>query len=219
MQIVLSLANLFNYSHPDPTSCQSLAIPVLGSWSGGTSVVAGILKILGVHMGNLFFPTSDWRTLCSYESLSLRSLLCHYYSQETLQPIRSLQGLEADLRHWYNCRQQEAKDRPIGGKHPLLCLCIPQLVKAWSVQKCLVVRRPLADIESSIKRRRWPFLKSTHPRQLFRLIDQHLTGHDYLELEYNQLRADPGPLIEAMIDYLGLEVKPSQMDQAIAFVN
>jgi len=136
---------------PVPVVC------VIGSWSSGTSAVAGYLAHAGAYACPPHYSTNDPRTPMSFEPLELRAKCLEVFDELSLKKIGDRAEFERWFGPWLKAQSRRAADagaRHIVLKHPLLALLIEPIIAvcdpAW-----VVVTRPSADIEATRTRRKW----------------------------------------------------------------
>lgn len=193
---------------------------VLGSWAGGTTVVARILHALGVQMGDDFFVCNDPRTGVTFEENSLREILLDYFDEPLLRPHAPV---DARLAEWVVWQRREARSRrrvAIAAKHPILSVLVPRLIKEWSPVRFIRVRRPYAAVMRSLERRRWwpaqavSFMYARVNSQL----DADLAGVEHYCIDYDRLCAEPAREIRAMLQGIGLSASETRIGTAAGCV-
>lgn len=190
-------------------------IVVYGSWSSGSSTIAGILHHLGVNMGAPFIQTRDPRTPNSYESRSLCRFLCQNLDQATLErsPDADSNSIIAGLRAW-----SSGKGEPFGAKHPLLSMIMEECDQAWGEHKRIIIWRPETEILASFKRRNWSFFRDDTPRRIYAEIVKKCLDRSYLMLHYSNVIADSRSAVDQIISYCELQPTNQQISTAVDFV-
>lgn len=196
------------------------AIAVLGPWRGGTSLVTGILRSLGVYVGRQFFDAST--TYCTFEDVQLRSACLKGFDE---RPGAWKHIAKRDLRirflhEWLLgamlcCRGREIS--AIGGKHPILCKLVDELIVAWNIPDAVEfvpvsVVRSEREIHRSWTRPVLPDGSHWWPRHdrefvvgdLIRTRDDSLRTHQHVVVDFERLRSAPEAEIEKMATSLGL---------------
>jgi hypothetical protein len=218
-------------SDSEPVSGRKPPVWVIGLHRSGSSVTAGILHRLGVHMGNRLRGYED-RGTGGFEAHGL-SLIC-----EAAYPFPSVEAkldrkiIKSRLRQWIGARQREAAWRgtTMGGKYPHLCFMIDLLLEIEPESRFIHIDRPAEEsvrslTDRSAKARGW--LRAT-PEQCERVqtalaavkreglarVPQGLV----LNLEYARLLQNPAASVGAMIEFLGLSVREEQRAAAMALV-
>ncbi|TWT89258.1 hypothetical protein [Stieleria varia] len=193
---------------------------VLGPYRGGTSLVTGILEAFEVFVGDDFFNAETG--YCTYEDTRLRltCLACFdereghwYYRKPPPQRVALLQT----WHHWAAARAETLGRRAFGGKHPLLCKLIQEISLACnttSVENIVFVsvNRPVDDVHRSWIRRTPQSPTSWWPRRDRRQViddlvqsrDNSLRGRPHIQIEFNDLIADPASTLEKFADQCGL---------------
>ena len=101
----------------------SLRITVLGTYSSGSTAVAGCLHHLGVGMGRSFFGSF-------FEPTWLSAQLRRWWDEPHLIERVSASERVRMLRHWIEDQEHDSTAAH-GAKHPLLSLCGADLLEAW----------------------------------------------------------------------------------------
>lgn len=133
---------------------------VLGSWSSGTTAVAGYLAKNGLHSCPPHALTKDPRTPDCYESLAFRKLCQSVCSEHDLRVHKDFMRAAPAFQQWIQRSEKEALDIGKKGlvlKYPLCGLIIP-LLASICTPRWIVVTRPFQDIENTRLRRGWPEL-------------------------------------------------------------
>lgn len=193
-------------------------IVVLGPLGGGTSAVASVLHHLGVYMGSRY--DASYRELHQIWEDAEISALCRRAitlpsGQFQMEP--ALFGEK--LRVWADDHRRAAHVaglRP-GVKHPLLCLAVDLLADAWGPFTPVVVDRPFAKIVATLNRLGWLEDEQERAESMRHLIaarDLSLAGSAKVMVDFEELRADPVPVIRRLAGELGLDVTDAQVQGA-----
>ncbi|MGH7263947.1 MAG: hypothetical protein ACREMB_03705 [Candidatus Rokuibacteriota bacterium] len=198
-------------------------VAVIGPFSGGTSCVAGVLHHLGVHMGRRFFAIGEREERRTFEEVSLGEICRDAFSEPDGERRMSSPALVARLEQWGDAQRcQAAAQRTIGGgKHPLLCLMVPEVLAAWRPARILRVVRPLDRVVGSLRRRGWwgDFDLRDCVGRLIAARDAALQGVDHLTVDYDRLVDDPLGVIDDIVGYLELAPAGPYRLAAVEFIN
>lgn len=194
-------------------------VAVVGTFRGGTSCVAGVLHKLGICMGQRFKPPGPANPSGFFEAQQLAQL-CRRCCKE---PKMILQGdvhyRRRALSKWAYHRRLK-KQRLHGGKHPSLCMMIPEVMDAWKNVKFIRVVRPAEESIASLKRLKW-WPDGVAERVIPMMIatrDASLKDKDVHTIEYHELTKSPPREIGRLLSFLGHESHPAQVEDATSFV-
>eukprot|EP00291_Cryptomonas_curvata_P027188 CAMPEP_0172158386 /NCGR_PEP_ID=MMETSP1050-20130122/4342_1 /TAXON_ID=233186 /ORGANISM="Cryptomonas curvata, Strain CCAP979/52" /LENGTH=389 /DNA_ID=CAMNT_0012827769 /DNA_START=120 /DNA_END=1286 /DNA_ORIENTATION=+ len=124
-------------------------IAVVGLYNSGSSALARLLAVLGVHMGT----HRNWAA----EELSMTKFLGTAWNEpwgleRRFRPEQRVQR----LRKWVIREERAARGAPVGFKHPLLSLSAADALAAWGNGTAFVwAHRPLAESIERLHRRGW----------------------------------------------------------------
>ena len=139
-------------------SAQALpVICVLGSWSSGTSAVAGYIAKAGAYSCPPHFRTNDPRTPATFEATELQARCNAVIDEGTLRKRGSIEAFQQWLGPWLREKSvlaREAGYDQIVIKHPLLMMLVRSVEHVCNA-KWVMVTRPLDKIEATRKRRGW----------------------------------------------------------------
>ena len=145
---------------------------VIGLHRSGSSVTAGILHRLGVHMGNRLIGYEN-RGTGGFEAHGLAMICEQAYPFPSVEPKVNREITREQLRVWLVARMREATHRGTiaGGKYPHLCFLIDMLLELEPASRFIHIDRPLDEsirslADRSAKARGW--LHAT-PRQCEKL--------------------------------------------------
>lgn len=150
-------------------------ILVLGSWSSGTTAVAGYVQKLGAYSCPPHWMTNDPRTRDSYESLELRYILTKCIDEVSFNPTTPdyAEVFKDFMRGWFPAKQAEAKAsgaRALVLKHPLTAFFLNEIDEICN-PKYLLVTRGFQDIETTRMRRGWhPTLGQQGAKVIYNVI-------------------------------------------------
>ena len=179
-------------------------VAVLGLYSSGSTAVAGCLHHLGVVMGRRFFANY-------YEPDWLSARLREWWDEPHLAESVGRAERVHILRAWVEDLERGGADL-VGAKHPLLCLCGPDLVEAWGDQVRFVwAYRPLENSVRSLTKRGWWADPVGIQRRLWQAVTEFLSGREHLRVEFAALMADPAREVRRMAEYLGMDPPPGRL--------
>jgi len=119
---------------------------VIGLHRSGSSVTAGILHRLGVHMGNrlIGYENRNGHSTGGYESHGLAMICEQAYPFPSTERAVPIETTRDRLQHWIEARQREAAHRGtiIGGKYPHLCFMIDLLLELEPNSHFIHIDRP-----------------------------------------------------------------------------
>jgi predicted O-methyltransferase YrrM len=185
---------------------------IIGTYDSGSSLLSSIFECLGFEIGR-----PGW---CDFfESASLRQMLLGAFDELKMAPEPAAAGLVGQLRRW---QVEAARHGPaIAAKHPLLGLCLPELVEAWGTElRFIRALRPLEDSIRGLTRRGW----FPEPEKMQRILQREIegffqTGHPFVGVNYEKVLTAPEFEIERLADELGIKVTESSIEWASAVVN
>lgn len=204
---------------------------VIGLHRSGSSVTAGILHRLGVHMGNRLIGYEN-RGTGGFEAHGLAKICEQAYPFPATEPAVDHEMTKRELRAWLDHRMGEAAHRGTiaGGKYPHLCFLVDMLLELEPESRFIHIDRPLDEsirslTDRSAKARGW--LRAT-PGQCERLqralweakataLVRVATDH-MLTIRYHDLLATPSSQIDRIIEFLTLQVRAEQRQAAITLV-
>jgi len=208
------------------------AFAVLGLWRGGTSLVTGVLRALGVDVGGPFFVAETEYT--TFEDQALRNVCIESFGQETHDwgPKGTAQARVQMLKLWACRRRRQAAKAErvgIGGKHPVMCGLVGEIEEAWGIAgqsvRFVSVHRPIEDVIDSCRRaaagRRdsW-WIADGLEKRLKNLLDRResaLRERDHVVIDFDELRRTPAEVIGRLAQRCALPA--AGIDRAVASVN
>ncbi|MEZ6091313.1 MAG: hypothetical protein R3C05_25515 [Pirellulaceae bacterium] len=224
---------------PEGVAPTRVRIAVLGTYSSGSTAVAGVLHHLGIVLGKRFWGNY-------YEAHWMSQQLRAWWSEPELvetvaadHRVRVLGDWMRDMesgdpaRHWRYCVEMDQtitsdshpSPKPmtpaIGLKHPLLVLCGDDIEKAWGVETRYVwCHRPLSESIESLRRRGWwPGREVEVQSKLYDRATNFLAHKDHLRIEYAQLLTDPIKIVDQAIEYLMQSPTTAQRCRAIESIH
>lgn len=200
-------------------------VAVLGQFRGGTSCVAGVLHHLGVHMGKRFAPPKPSNPRGFFEASQLAQICRDSYREPRLEAGNTSAERVARLRAWGNARRDECQVGQLaGGKHPTLCLMVPEIAEAWGTVRWVAVERPVGESINSLLKRGWGWPPTVVREVLPRMIEvrdrdlERVPAGDVLRLRYRDLVSRPARTIDQVVDFLEIEPTAEQYAAAVQFV-
>lgn len=130
---------------------------VLGSWSSGSTAIAGYLSRAGAWSCPPHQMTNDPLTPDSHEPKAFRDALCTFFDELTLTPIRNIEDFREFFVSWLNHEISRAEVHGLEAlviKHPISAFVIPEILSVCDPEVVVVVR-PLEHIERTRQRRGW----------------------------------------------------------------
>jgi hypothetical protein len=194
-------------------------IAVLGQFRSGTSVTAGVLHELGVCMGNSLYEIPEHRY---FEARQLVDICRRCFSEPDLAPLIERDARVALLRDWAQMRRRTDANRVFGGKHPLLCLLVPELVEAWGDVLFVRTERPVEESVASAHRHfGWPV--EITQRSFAAMLEKRnadLEPHaaKTLTIGFYDLLSQPEAEIERLICFTSISPTPEQRAAALNLV-
>lgn len=195
---------------PNPKEHQRTVV-VLGAARGGTSMIAGVLRLLGVNMGSGLNS--------SHENRLFRTALFgnKTFFDYCLVPVRL-------FTRYYQLIRQFDEEGPIWGiKDPYLNPYLFLLARFWrNPVYILVLRHPIVTAQSHAKHFKRPFFQS-----LSRVIRVYqdiyrfalASGRPLLVINYEAALQNKEAVIKALANYCSVEPDPLQKQIAFAFMD
>jgi hypothetical protein len=197
---------------------QTPFVAVLGLHRSGSSLVANILRALGVHMGSKFVGCEQDG---GGEAQALAQLMERAMPFPGTAKRLSDKQVESQLRVFVNqkCREARARGTIAAGKYPHLCEYVRLLPGICGEQlKVIHCQRDLEDSVASLVRRcpkRDPAKLRDLQLHLMQQKLQFLTSHEHLNVDYDRMIDEPAVVVGEITQYLELELRES----AIALVD
>jgi hypothetical protein len=199
---------------------------VCGPFGSGTTAVAGLLARLGAIGFGPYYQPADERTPNCHELIAFRDLILTLASEKTttLLPGADVKTALDEFRDRITNQALGPYDRnagiPIFLKHPLSALIIPQICAAFETRLIYLVR-PVRDIESSRRRRKWG---AQYGAKAAGVIYSHmfnaLINHSFPTtiVRYAELIERPLEHARRLAAFTGLKSDADVMREAAAFV-
>jgi hypothetical protein len=179
---------------------------VLGCYRSGTSAVAGILQRLGVMMGKNFDPPAANNPKGFYEDLDFKDLF------DRMSDGRDVDGLLSVL-----VRMRDVEYPLWGVKDPQLCVYLPRLLPFLKDHRLISTLRSKEDISRSLCKAAF----GSDDKQFMPLVEHYLRKKDeslavydgpVLEVDFEQLKADPKAGVQRIADFCSLEVNEDAVE-------
>lgn len=204
---------------------------VIGLHRSGSSLTAGILHRLGVHMGNRLIGYEN-RGTGGFEAHGLAKICEQAYPFPSTEPAVDREVTKRELRAWLDHRMGEAAHRGTiaGGKYPHLCFLVDMLLELEPESRFIHIDRPLGEsirslTDRSARARGWLRATPEQCDRLQRALDAakraalaSVSPARVLPISYHELLADPSTHIEKAVDFLGLRVGMEQRRAAIDLI-
>lgn len=208
------------------------AYAVLGPWRGGTSLVTGILRALGVYVGDEFLEANTG--YCTFEDVGLREVCLNAFDERPgcWRYGGTPESRVDQLRFWIRTARERADALgcvACGGKHAVMCKLVDELEQAWTVPgetefTAISVMRSVEGVHRSWTR---PVRKDGGhwwPRpdrldvvdDLIRSRDRSLASRPHIGVDFDRLRTDPEATISQLARECGLPV--AKIPTAVAMV-
>ena len=197
-------------------------IAIIGLYNSGSTVLAGMLHRLGVNMGPPFWMTSDENHHQNfYEPWFLAIQLRQWWTEPDLIEKTSAAERIAFFARWTEM-QHSARPGPLGAKHPLLSLCVSDLISAWSPGAQFIwAYRSFDDSVAGLARRQWFKPDQIVPLQTKLWNTLHAleaAGHPLIKFDWNQIKSNPIGAAQHLASTIGLQPTEHQLRHAAAFV-
>jgi hypothetical protein len=175
-------------------------------------------------MGHHFFPPPRPANPKGFFEASMLGHLCRrWYKEPWMIEQTGYQRRVQGLRAWADSRRMV--DRMVGGKHPTLCLMVPELFEAWANCRFIAIDRPMEDSIKSLLSRPWKWPPECAEMILPMMIEKRdgdLKGVDpslVLRISYSSLLDETEATVRQVCDFLDYEPTEEQLRQAISFVD
>jgi len=205
----------------------TVPLVIAGPYRSGTSLVAAICEALGAHLGKELSTGSKHNPKGFHEEPRLARLCRQMYTQPWLHESMDRPRRLAALASWFSMEMAEAgSQKLIGGKHPILCLLVDDVLEAWGDRtRFVLVRRPVEEAIESLRRTNWPEWRTnpgSHEHSINLLAEARdraieRLGERCLAVEYHQLLRRPDIEVERIATFLG-PVEKKSLTKAAALV-
>jgi tetratricopeptide (TPR) repeat protein len=151
-----------------------------------------------------------------YEPMDLSVSLRRWWKEPELQPAESASHRVYLLREWLQSRGSPAW---VGAKHPLLTLCISDLLRAWGPSTRIIwCHRPLDEAIESLERLNWWANAAQVQRQLYEMAESSFPNQNGLLIDFHQSLARPVELMERLTAFLELQPSQEQLAEALQMI-
>ncbi len=207
---------------------------VIGLHRSGSSVTAGILHRLGVHMGNrlIGYENRGGRGTGGFEAHGLAMICEQAYPFPSIERAVPVETSRQRLREWIDARQREAAWRGtiMGGKYPHLCFMIDLLLELEPESRFIHIDRPIDEsirslVDRSAHARGWLRAPPEQCERLQRALWEakiealaRVPEGRVLTLPYQALLVDPCREVGQIARRLSLPVRQGQLDRAASIV-
>lgn len=195
--------------------------PVVGLHRSGSSLVGRILHELGVHMGNTLVGYEAKNGVAS-EAQELARLCERAYPYPSTKMRVHPERLEHDMRRFWTRMHREAtrREQHYGGKYPQMGAMGDLLRKIVPDAKPIYCSRPLEQsINSMAARTKNLRAANEHQRWLEGQLRKYLDSVEHHTVEYDELLLNPEREVDRIIEWCGLNPKPSERRKAIELIN
>ena len=196
-------------------------IAVLGIYNSGSTVLAGVLHRLGVQMGSPFWRNSnDYSSENYYEPRDLSDKLRAWWNEPHMHEMTPAATRIAYLTNWIQRREQQHPGA-IGIKHPLLCLCGDDILRAWGSDTVFFWSwRPLDESIARLRARKWfPNRQDHAQRCLWQAVEDFYDKQPHCRVEYQRWKSEAAAVIKEIVAYAHLQPSDAQMATALAFID
>jgi hypothetical protein len=143
------------------------------------------------------------------------------WTEPDLIEINSSAHRIAFLKQWA-ATQESSSPSPIGAKHPLLTLCVADLVAAWGPDVHFIwAWRSFDESAAALMRRGWFPANKVIPLQTRlwnALIDLNSSEHQLTKLYWEQIKSNPLLAAQQLASVAGLNPTEDQLQYAASFV-
>lgn len=206
---------------------RAVPLVVAGPYRSGTSLVAGVCHALGAHVGRTAKSGNKHNPTTSFEAPLLGRRCRQMYREPWLEESVDRTRRVTLLASWFSMAMNYARGKKlIGGKHPIMCLLVDELLEAWGDRtRFIFVRRPVGEAIESLRRTNWPEWRNSpgsheHAINLLaeardRAVDR--LGRRCLVVDYHELLERPEVEVERIGAFLG-KVDQQRLARATAMV-
>jgi hypothetical protein len=208
-------------------------VVVLGIFRSGTSVVAGMLDILGVRMGPHeagpnWMEVSSWSPTGTYENADFRwfdwgALGVDPRSPQSTLPDNWREQMSRVKSEHVISVVKAAEGGAWGWKEPYTTLTLPLYVPHLRNPRFVVVRRNPADVAQSLHRQDWASMDAA--ARLVRIFEEEIDVDlkrfkdvPTLELTFDEVTRQAGQVVEKLVTFLELNPPESAKVAATSLV-
>ena len=203
-----------------------MKIIITGMHRSGTSMIAGLLKLCGLYLGNNLIGGLKDNPKGHFEDRDFvhinHKLFLENEGEWGLPPQKiqkispKLQAeIKAFLRKW-------PRDRLVGWKDPRACITLPVWIKAIKPEplKVVLIRRPVTEIAQSLKKRNnFTYDKSAWLTRFYiESAKENLKGIPYIETHYHRYFENWKAELKKVCEFIGLR-QPEDTSQIESFID
>jgi predicted O-methyltransferase YrrM len=184
---------------------------IVGTFDSGSSMLSSIMESLGFHIGR-----PAWEP--HYESDALRTILVNAWDEPNLVRTGDSQVLVRQLKGWHT--EARRTSTAICAKHPLLCLSLPEIERAWGPSVVYIrARRTLHDSISGLVRRGWFPNPDMMQRKLHAAMESFFEGGTKsIDVEFDAIRENPVREIELLAERVGIAANSAAIHKAARLI-
>jgi tetratricopeptide (TPR) repeat protein len=147
-----------------------------------------------------------------YEPADLSISLRRWWKEPELKPVESASQRVYLLREWLHSR---GKSEWVGAKHPLLTLCVEDLVRAWGgATRVIWCRRSLDEAIHSLEKLKWWPNAAFVQQHLYTAAESSFLSHNGLLIDYHESLARPDEMLSKLTEFLSLQPTEEQLSEA-----
>ena len=188
---------------------------ISGPWGSGTSALAGAITHLGISAPKPYFVIrDDPKTPITYENWLFRETILGVTEEHNLRRTGSSAAIKDALKVFKKNLQDELKlseESQILLKLPLSAIVLDEISQVFQT-KLVICLRPIADIEKSRQRRKWPaHFGAEGGRIIYARLMEHIANNQDcqpLMIRFKNLLASPELELRKACNFL--ELTPSE---------
>ncbi|HEY1687024.1 MAG TPA: hypothetical protein VGG19_19850 [Tepidisphaeraceae bacterium] len=198
-------------------------IAVLGLYNSGSTALAGMLHRLGVNMGAPFWRNShEIDPENYYEPYDIARQMRKWWSEPLLIDHGSSAERVRFFRDWLQLQESKCAG-PVGLKHPLLSLCIKELMTACGNDVRFVwCWREFDESVDGLNRRRWFDHRLVAPLQQRlwdRLVALEPAQVNLTKFSWDYVQSNPLDTAQQLAALAGIDATKEQLHAAAEFVH
>ena len=195
---------------------------VSGPWGSGTSAVTGALKHLGIRTPKPYFViTDDPRTPITYENRQFRETVLEVAEEHTLRKKKSSSCIKDSLHRFRESIKTELNltdESQILLKLPLSAIILDEISEVFQT-RLIVCLRPIAEIERSRQRRKWPaHFGAIGARIIYAKLIEHIANKEdseYAMIRYKELLGNPDKELQRLAKFLALSPSNDSFEKSL----
>ena len=196
---------------------------ISGPWGSGTSALAGAIAHLGIMAPEPYFVIrDDPRTPITYENSLFRETILGVTEEHNLIRTRSSAAIKEALQVFKKNLQGKcnlSENNQILLKLPLSAIVLDEISQVFQT-KLVICLRPIADIEKSRQRRKWPaHFGAQGGRIIYAQLMEHIANNQdckTLMIRYKDLLASPQLELRKASDFLELNPSEAEFQRSIS---